>query len=144
MLNYYAAISRTPTVNPETLFQILAPSNHKVAILGADISCRGSTPATTPIMFDWLIQTSAGTATALTGQLNDRGADETIQSTLQKTFTSEPTAGNSLIQFSLHQQGTFPWRPLNGPILVKGGERVGLRYNSGTFVPVLVTVYLQE
>lgn len=143
MLTFYAQDQVTPIVNPQTLFQVSVPTGQRVRITGADITLQGSTPASTPIPFEWLIQTSAGTASSLTPQKEDRGADETIQATLLKTFTQEPTAGAVLIQFSLHQQASGLWRPPR-PMIVKGGERVGLRYSSGTFVPVSFTIYLEE
>ncbi len=62
---------------------------------------------------------------------------------MQKNFTTEPTLGSQIMEISIHQQGTFPWRP-PFPIMVAGGERVGLRYRSGTFVNVSFTVYLTE
>lgn len=143
MLKYYAQVSVTPTVNPQTLFQVSVPSGQKVAINGADISLQGSTPASTPIPLEWLIQTSAGNSSKLTAQKQDRGADETVQATLLKSFTSEPSGTTVLVSFSLHQQSTGLWRPPT-PMIVKGGERVGLRWTSGTFLPVSVTVYLEE
>lgn len=143
MLEYYAQITKTPTKNPHTLFQVSVPSGQKVQILGADFGFQGATPATTPIPMAWLIQTSAGTASTLTPQKQDRGVDETVQASLLKDFTVEPTAGNVLINLSVHQQAAWPWRPAF-PIVVKGGERVGLRYGSGTFVPVSITIYLKE
>lgn len=145
-MRYYCYDKVTPTANPQTLFQLLAPSNHRVMIWAWDISFSGSTPATAPVPYDWAIQTTAGSASALTPQYQDRGIDETKLATLQKTFTAEPTFSATLIEQSLHQQATELWRPptIEFPIIVKGGERVGLRYKSGTFVPVTLVIYVEE
>lgn len=142
-MRYYLTDTVTPTSNPQTLFQVAAPTNQTVRILGADISLQGSTPATAPTPLDWIIQTTAGTGSAATGQLEDRGGDDSIRSTMLTDFTAEPTAGSILIEFAIHQQGTAFWRP-PFPIKVKGSERVGLRYKSGVYVPVVLTVYLEE
>jgi len=142
-MRYYLTDTVTPTANPQTLFQVLAPTNQAVKILGADVALQGSTPATSPVLFDWVIQTTAGTASTATGQLEDRGGDDSIRATLLTDFTSEPTAGSIIIEFGIHQQGTAFWRPPM-PLKVKGAERLGLRYKSGTFVPVILTVYLEE
>jgi hypothetical protein len=142
-MEFTAVKTKLPDANPRTLFQALAPAQTRVHIFGAEIGLRGSTPATTGIWFDWLIQTSAGTSSELTGQKRDRGADESIQTTLYQDFTAEPTAGAVLINFSIHQQSQYPWRP-SFPIIVKGGERVGLRYKSATYVEVVLTIYMEE
>lgn len=146
-MRYYAYDSLTPDngATPlRTLFQVLAPANHRVTIYGADISLGGADPSTAPVLFDWLIQTSAGTSAGLTPQYQDRGIVETKLATLLKTFTgAEPTGPTTLIYFTCHQQGTYLWRPMF-PIVVGGGERVGLRYNSATFVAVTFTVFIEE
>lgn len=142
-MEYTATNTHLPNVNPRTLFQITAQNNQRAKIWGVDLGLQGSTPATAPVQFDWLIQATAGTANSLTGQKRDRGFDETIESPMFKDFTAEPTAGDILVEFSVHQQGLFPWRP-PWPLIVKGGERVALRYKSGTFVTVSFTVHVSE
>ena len=147
---YYVSDTVTPTSNPQTLFQLLAPANHRVKILGVDLAFSGSTPATAPVPFDWCTQATAGTGSPITPQYQDRGIDETKLATLQQDFTAEPTLGAILIPLALHQQGTLIWRPPldeNGRPMVlvaKGAERIGLRYKSGTFVPVTFTIYVEE
>ncbi len=133
----------TPTANPQTLFQVLAPTNQNVRIHGVDLTLQGSTPASAPIPFDWLIQTTAGTGSTATAQKQDRGQDDSIRAGLQTDFTSEPTAASVLIVFSVHQQASAFWRP-PFPIIAKGSERLALRYKSATFVPLSFTVYLEE
>jgi len=142
-MKFYVTETKTPTSNPQTLIQVLAPTNTRVRILGAEIGLRGSTPATTPIAFDWVIQTSAGTSTAITGQKRDRGCDESIRATILTDFSAEPTGTTQVVTFSMHQQAMYPWRP-RIPILVKGGERVGLRYRSATYVETVLTLYVEE
>lgn len=148
-MRYYAYDTLTPDngATPlRTLFQVVAPANHRVTIYGADISLGGADPSTAPVLFDWLTQTSAPEPSddTMAPQYQDRGIDETKLATLIKTFTGdEPADPITLIYFTIHQQGTYLWRPVF-PIVVKGGERVGLRYNSATFVAVTFTVYIEE
>ena len=148
-MRYYTYDSLTPDngATPlRTLFQVVAPANQRVKIYGADFSLGGADASTQPVLFDWLLQTSAGTSAGLTPQYQDRQTvpKQTYQATLLKTFTgAEPTGPTTLIYFTCHQQGTYLWRPLF-PIWVGGGERVGLRYNSSTFVAVTFTVYIEE
>jgi len=150
--------SRTPKSNPETLFQLVAAANHRVTILGADISLQGNTPANAPVVFQWFIQTDAGVfgtdPTTLTPQKNDRGYDEAIQTTFNAydgesggppatPDATEPTGTTKIAEFSIHEQGIFPWTP-RFSFVVKGGERVGFKYARATFVPVSVTLYCTE
>jgi len=150
-LQFTLVRSRTPARNPETLFQLIAAANHRVTILGADVSLQGSTPGTAPVVFQFLIQTDAGTPgtspTTLTPQKNDRGYDETIQTTFSAFdgtgSPANPAGTTKIAEFSLHEQGLFPWRP-PFPFVVKGGERIGLNYARASFVPVSVTLYCEE
>ena len=147
-IDFYLAVSVTPGVNPETLVQIEAAANHRIEVLGMDIGLGGSTPATTPIPLDWIIQTNGGTnPTALTAQKQDRGYDETITGTFQGYdggTAVEPTDdGAILCALSLHQQGFLPWRP-PFPLVAKGAERIGLRYKSATAVAVNLTLYCRQ
>lgn len=145
MLKYTATFSTTPSANPTTLVQVYAATDRPVSILGADIFLRGSTPATAPIPFDWVVQTSAGVGSTLTPQRQDRGLADTPTATVAWAFSSEPTGATQLIVLGFHQQAAALWRPPAGhQIHVKGEERVGLRYRSGSYVEVSVTLYLQE
>ena len=143
MLNYTAVNSLQPAGNPRTLFQVRPPSNQRVTIWGVDIGLQGADVASTPILFDWVTQTTSGVASDLIGIKQDRGLPEAIQGAMQKNFTTEPTLGSRLMEISIHQQGTLPWYG-GFPIIAGGGERVGLRYRSGTFVNVTFTVYMTE
>lgn len=129
-----------PTINPQTVLQVYSPQDMVVQIARLEFGLQGSAPATVPITFDWIIQTSAGTATELKPTKTYRGADEAIQTKLYKDFTKEPTEGSQLISFGIHQQGSLFWEP-PVELLVMGGERVGLRYKSSNFVNMILTIY---
>lgn len=140
---YYATSVKEPTKNPHTILQVYAPADQEVKIHGAELNLRGSTPATSSIPFDWIIQTSAGVGTTLTTQMQDRGLSIAPRATITADFTTEPTAGSILIELGFHQQATAFWRaPF--PIIVTGEERVALRYKGGEYVSVGFTVFLEE
>lgn len=143
-LKFTLSVDRTPAANPETLWQVIAPANHRLLLFAIELMPLGSTAATAPIPFDVVRQTTAGTASSLTPIKEAPDAAESIQSTAQKTFTVEPTLGESKFQFSLHQQGSRLWTPPSGPIVIAGGERWGLRYLSSTFVQTKVQAYFEE
>lgn len=143
--------SRTASANPETLFQLLAGTNHRCTIIGMDIGLQGIVPAAAPVVFDFIVQADAGTpgagATTLTPQKNDRGIDETIVTSFtcfDDIGTSvEPTPGVSLCEFSLHEQGYTHWRP-PFPFVAKTAERIGFRYKRDADCAVSLTLYCEE
>ena len=140
-----------PNANPETLLQLIAASNHRCNVLGADVSLQGTDPSAAPVMFQFLVQDDAGTpgggATALVGVKNDRGYDETIQTTFAAfdvAASAEPgDSGVVVAEFSVHEQGTFQWRPPMA-LTVKTAERLGFTWNRATYVDVSVTLYCEE
>lgn len=145
MVKYTATFAVTPAANPRTLVQVYAATGRPVNIMGMDIALRGSTPATAPIPFDFVVQTSAGVGTTLATVLNDRGLDDSPSSTVTATYTTEPTGTTQIIVLGFHQQSAAFWRPPFGhELIVKGEERVGFRYRSGSYVETTVTLYLQE
>jgi len=143
-----------PTANPDpqTLIQCLAATDHRVIIYGADIGIAGSDPSTNPMTLSWLVQTTAGTnGTSVTPTLHDRGYNESLESTFthfNASTATEPTAGDVLITFALHRQGTAPWVPPD-PLVVTTTERVGLRLHGvdavqGNNPYIYLTLYCSE
>jgi len=144
MLKYTLDYTCTPAANPTTIFQVLAGSAVYVHITGIDLSLRGASPATAPVPFDWVVQSTAGTMTSQTPVRQDRGLTKTISSTCTVNATVEPGGNTPTIWVcSLHQQATLYWRPVF-PIRLEPSERVGLRYRSSTYVEVAFTIYLEE
>lgn len=155
-LTYTCCISGTGTgTTKRSLLEITPVANQRVTVLGMDIGLGGNDPSTTPIPLTWS-HTSAGLTTgdAVTKVLVDRGMDETPTSTVQTTQdflvggggsgTGPVTRDGTLIHtISLHQQGTWQWRPVT-PLIAKGSEVLTLYYNSATYVAVNCTVWIQE
>jgi hypothetical protein len=152
-LHYYVATTHTPArADPQTLVQIAAASDHRAVVLGMEVGFQGDSPATVGFTLQWLVQTNAGAnGTAITPQKKDRGYDEAIQASFLEyqtdaTPATEPTAGAVLASVSLHRQANMPWT-LPFPIIVLGGERVGLRllgHTGSNTIPVTVTLYMEE
>jgi hypothetical protein len=122
-----------------TLLQVIAPSNHRVLVHRLEISFNGVTAADPPALLELLIQTTAGTMSALTPVPDDATYDETIQSTAQHTATSEPTASTiKWAGYSHTQNGLI----IPGPWVIPGGTRLGLRYTTGTITGTVTTAPL--
>lgn len=120
----------------KTLFQLLAAAHHRCKIWEIAIGFRGASPTDVPVILDLVEQTSAGTGlTALTAVKEDPGYSETIQSSALRggltdaANTAEPTTGtNYRRSWTRHpQSGLIYPLPMASPIIVRGGERVGLR-----------------
>lgn len=150
-LNYYVAVTNTPQqVDPQTLVQIKAAAHHRAVVLGMEVGFQGDSPATVGFTLQWATQDYDGTGAAITPQKADRGYDETIQTTFLE-FESpgapiEPTFTAVVAAVSLHRQANMPWT-LPFPIIVKGGESVGLRllgHTGANTIPVSVTLYMEE
>lgn len=144
-----SSVTTGDLANPRTLVQIQAAADHRITILGLDIGLQGATPATTSVPIDFVIQTGSGTGgAAVVPQKVDRGYDESILGTFLEfgSGDTEPTLDSPakiLIEWSIHQQGHAFYRPPR-PIVIKGGERVGLRYKSGTSVAVSWTLHCEQ
>lgn len=111
-----------------TFLQLVAASNVRIRIKRIGIYGQGITIADTPVTFEALKQTTAGTASSLTLVKLDDNAAETLQVTAQKTFTVEPTAGNIKFAANVPSTGRHEWLfPPGFELWIKGGERLGIR-----------------
>lgn len=132
---FNAENTRTPVAGPETLIQLLAADNHRIVIHSIQLFGKGNTPASANDQFYLAIQTTAGTADALTLNKMVASYPETILATAQKDFTVEPTTGINLWQGAMHEQGSLimTFAPEHR-IHIAGGTRVGLVCNmTGAF-----------
>ena len=126
-LMFNAEVNVTPSHNPETLIQLVPAANQRVIIHSIALFGQGNTPASANDRFYLAIQTTAGTASALTLNKMDPNYAETLQTTAQKTFTAEPTTGANIWQGALHEQGSLimTFAPEHR-ILVTGNTKMGL------------------
>ncbi len=145
-MNYLVQVTATGVL--QTLAQIVAASNHRVAMKSVRVKPLGSTGASTPIQFDLSIQDDAG------GLTDDSSAivllpptpAETRQTTALKYNTAtEPTTSTPQEEYTLHQQGSGLWIPQQGELLIVGGTRMGLRLvTTGLGIAIELGFHLEE
>src|SRR5437899_2482889 len=82
----------TFSTSTKTLVQILAATNQRIKIGEGSLSFDGTSNTATPIQWDFVRQTSAGTLTNVTATHKlDPDIPETLQTTVKDTATAEPT-----------------------------------------------------
>lgn len=129
----------------KTVLQVVAPSNHRVKVLGWSVSFDGNNPSAEPVVVRLLRQTTAGTMTALTPTKTDNSLSESIQSTAQHTATAEPTAGDVLARREVHPQGSYEiWYPLGAEKWIGGGGRVGIECTAPAGVNAVAELVCEE
>lgn len=129
----------------KTLQQILAASNHRVLVTAISVSFNGTTPTNTPVLVEVLVQSTAGTGTTNNPVKKNAGDDETLAVTGLKAHTAEPTAGNILFSDYVHPQAGKPFViPFDGPLVVVGGQRLGVRATAPDAVSAAVTIQGEE
>jgi hypothetical protein len=113
----------------ETLIQLVTGSTRRAEITGFTLAFPSVTAAHVPVLCEFLLQTTAGTASAVTPGADDQ-ADPAAIATAQKTFTAEPTASTILRQFLLTPVGGLiicDLEAMNKTIRMLISTRVGLR-----------------
>lgn len=114
----------------ETLIQLVAVANHRVALLGYGIGGEGTSNTETPGIIDILRQTTAGTSGALTLNKLQDTITETLLTTGLELFTVEPTAGAILRTHTVHPQAALDIRDaFSREIIIGGTGRLGMRAN---------------
>jgi hypothetical protein len=132
----------------KTLLQVKAASNVRIKIQEWSISFQGTSNTAAPIQVELLRQTSAGTmgTSASTLKKDPDDMTETLQTTIQDTASSEPTAGDILDTQFVHPQLGYTWQAQFGKeIVVVGGERIAVRVVSpGASVNAVVSIKGEE
>lgn len=117
----------------KTLLQLIAAANQRAMLKEVEVSFNGVTPADPPIQVDLIVQTTAGTMTALTGVKVNSGDAETIQTTAAHTATAEPTNTSLRKSGYVHEQeGDRRVFRFDGAIPIGGGTRLGVFVTPGT------------
>lgn len=130
----------------KTVVQIVAASNHRVLVKGIEVSFAGTSATDTPVLVEWVKQTTAGTMTSLTLDKHDPSYDETLQTTAQHTATVEPTT-TALVRWSkrIHPQNAqLILFPPGFELIVPGGERRGLLCTAAANQTVCVHLICEE
>ena len=111
----------------KTLVQLVPATQRPIKLREIAVTFDGSA-AQKGFIVELLIQSTAGTASALTTTKATRNDSQTIQTTAQHIFTVEPTAGEVLRRWILSPQAGLVYT-LADPdgLIIAAGERVALR-----------------
>ena len=124
------------TATVETVLQLVAATNHRVALLGWGISFNGVSVTEEPIKVILKRSSTAGSSSAGTVVQVDDSLAETLQTASRITFTAEPAAGDELETKFIHPQGWFEKiYPEGKEIIVGGADRIGLEVTTATPAP---------
>lgn len=114
----------------ETLIQLLAAANHRVALLGYNLGGNGTSNTEGPGLIQIVRQTTAGTASALTLVKGDDSIAESLLTTGQELFTAEPTLGDILRPHTVHPQASISiMDSFSREYIMGGGDRIAMRAN---------------
>jgi hypothetical protein len=115
----------------KTLLTVIAPSNISVAIKSASIFFDSSNPSQENVIVELVRFTGAdGTGTTVTPTKKFTGSN-TIQSTSKKSYSAEPSTPEILIGMEINAQAGVVYNfPLDGELVIKGGEILGVRYTT--------------
>lgn len=121
----------------KTILQVVAPSNQKLLINGLSVHFQGSDPTDTPVLVEFLRQSSAGgDGDALTPVKERPGDDETIQSSALSDIdgSTQPTDGDEAHPRKfIPATGGYEWQaPFGREIEVPGGGRFGIAVTAYT------------
>lgn len=129
----------------KTIIQLVPATNVDIAMRGFSVSFDGVSATAEPVQVDLVVQTSAGTMTAATPVRERVGDTGTIQTAAQKNATAEPTTTDVLRRYNIHPQTGREIRfGLDDEIVVKGGQRLGLRCTAPATVNVVGHMALEE
>ena len=129
----------------KTVVQIVAPSNHRVKILGWGVFFDGTSTTAEPVQVTLSRQSTAGTMSALTPVPLDDSLAETLQVTAQHTATVEPTTGATIDMVEVHpQMGYEKMYPLGQEPICGGGDRVGIVCTAPAGVNVRAKLIFEE
>ena len=124
----------------KTVLQIVAASNHRVIIPRFSVSFEGVVATDAPIVVDIVIQTTAGTSSALTLAKDNSEDGETLQTTAIHTATVEPTTTTTLESRFVHPQTSRDF----GPFVIPGGTRLGVRITAANNVDCIASAAGEE
>lgn len=129
----------------KTVVQIVAPSNHRLKILGVGLFFDGTSPTAEPVQVELARQSDAGTMSALTPVKRDDSIAESLQTTAQHTATAEPTTGDVIDSWQVHpQQGWEQFYPFGQEPIVGGGDRAALICTAPATVNVRAKLIFEE
>lgn len=129
----------------ETIIQIVAPTNHRVAIKGWGVFFDGVSVTAEPVLVELVRQSTAGTSSANIPVKKDDSIAETLQTTARDAFTAEPTTGDILKRREVHpQQGWYEYFQLGDEVICGGADRIGIRVTAPAAVNAIGEIDFEE
>lgn len=129
----------------ETILQIVAPTNHRVKVLGWGVFFDGTSVTAEPVQVELVRQSTVGTSSANTPVQLDDSLAETLQTTARDSFTAEPTTGDIVDVVEVHpQQGYEKIYPLGQEVICGGGDRIGIRCTAPATVNARGKIIFEE
>ncbi len=111
----------------ETLIQLISATNQRVVLDGYGLGGKGTSNTEAPGVVEIKRQLNAGTGAALTLVQKDESIADTLTTTAQQGFSSEPSIGDVLIGHTVHPQSGLDIRDsFSREIIMGGGNRLGL------------------
>lgn len=129
----------------KTLLQLIAATNHAIKIAEVSVGFHGTSNTAEPILVQLIRQSDAGTMTSGTLVKGDDSVADSFDTTYTHTATAEPTAGDILRSFTVHPQTGLIYQPPElAPIIVGGGDRLGLCVTAAATVDADVCIVFEE
>ncbi len=129
------------TATPATVLQIVAASNVREKLKRLRIGFNGQSGANEPVLCELLMQSDAGTSSALTPIKTGAGG-ETLQVTARHTATVEPTGSTVVWRQYVHPQTNYETDLTD--FQLPGGSRVGLRVTAPNNVSMVAGIDGEE
>lgn len=141
--------AQTPEIatgtSKKTIVQVEAAANHRVLVKEISVSFTGISNTALPINVQVLRQTDAGTMSALTLSKRNESDSETIQTTGTQAASAEPTGTDEVMGEETHPQGGFIWQaPFDDPIIIQGGDRLGVAVTAAADVNAKARMVCEE
>lgn len=133
------------TTSLKTVAQMVAPSNHRVAVRGWSISFDGVSSTAGAVEVQLAIQSSSGTFTASTLAKLIRGTTETIQSTGGFNCSAEPSITEILDSLNVSPQTGYEraFAP-DEEIELFGNARFGIMVRASSGVNCHAKIFAEE
>jgi hypothetical protein len=130
----------------KTVIQYAAPSTGQlVKLLGWGVFFDGVSGTAEPVRVRLLMQTTAGTMSALNIRAHNRSSNGTFQGAAQTTATAEPTAGDVIESIEVHpQQGYEKIFPMGMEPILASGTRIGIECTAPAAVNALAKLTIEE
>lgn len=132
----------------KTFLQLIAPAAQRVAVRRVVVSFQGITVADPPVLVELLLQTDGGSgSTAVTAFKTEQSISTTVVSTAIRTPSSEPAGTTTFYHREFVHEQTGCVLSFPGEIIVKEGERLGVRFTPATLTATtdaMVTMYCEE